>query len=99
MAQEAAKVVRDQAKAEERAAIDACKAERAHQKQARDAEKSIQLPNQGKRKASRQLQSKTTKKRGGGAGCSQVVVHESSPAPLPTYNSHGRKIAPPKRFE
>ena len=98
VAREAAKVVRDQAKAEERAAIDARKAERARQKQLRDAEKSMQLPNQGKRKVSRQLQPKTMKKRGGGAGRSRVVAHEPSPAPPPTYNSRGRKIAPPKRF-
>ena len=98
-AREAAKVVRDQAKAEERALIDARKAERARQKQARDAEKNTQLTDRRKRKASCQLQSKITKKRSDGAGRSRVVVHKPSPAPPPTYNTHGRKIAQPKRFE
>lgn len=89
---------RDRLHAIERAQIDARKAERARQKQARDAQKSIQLPKQGKRKASHQLQPKTTKKRGGGTVRSRVVAYEPSPEPPPTYNSRGRKIAPPKRF-
>jgi hypothetical protein len=98
VAREATKVVSDQAKAGECAAIDARKAEGASQKQARDAGRSIPLPNQGKLKASRQLQSTTTKKRGDSAGCSQVIVHKPSLAPPPTYNSRGRKIALPKRY-
>ena len=98
-AREAAKVVRDLAKAEERAAIDARKAEKARQKQARDAEKNTQLTNRRKRKASCRLQSKTTKKCSDGAGRSRVVVQKPSPAPPPTYNTHGRKIVQPKRFE
>ncbi|KAF1364227.1 hypothetical protein EJ07DRAFT_99833, partial [Lizonia empirigonia] len=73
--------------------------QRERQKQARDAQQSIQLPNQGKRKASRQLQPKTMKRRSDSAGRSQVVAHRPSPAPRPTYNSRGRKIAPPKRYE
>ena len=92
-------MVRDQAKAEERAAIDARKAERERQKQARDAQQSIQLLDQGKRKAPRQLQPKTTKKRSSSARRSQVVVYKPSSAPLPTYNSRGRKIAPLKRYK
>lgn len=99
VAREEAKERREKEKAEEGAAIDARKAERERQKQARDAQQSIQLPNQGKRKAPRQLQPKTMKKRSGSAGRSQVVAHRPSPAPLPTYNSRGRKIAPPKRYE
>lgn len=77
MAREAAKVVRDQAKAGERAAIDTRKTKRELQKQPCDAEKSIQLPNQSKqRKASRQLQPKITKKRSGGAVRSRVVAQK-----------------------
>ena len=68
MAREEAKERREKEKAEERAAIDARKAERERQKQARDAQQSIQLPNQGKRKAPRQLQPKTMKKHSGSAG-------------------------------
>ncbi|KAF1351652.1 hypothetical protein EJ07DRAFT_159194 [Lizonia empirigonia] len=99
VAREEAKERREKEKAEERAAIDARKAERERQKQARDAQQSIQLPNQGKRKAPRQLQPKTMKKRSDSAGRSQVVAHRPSPAPRPTYNSRSRKIAPPKRYE
>ncbi|KAF1364441.1 hypothetical protein EJ07DRAFT_172453 [Lizonia empirigonia] len=73
VAREEAKERREKEKAEERAAIDARKAERERQKQARDAQQSIQLPNQGKRKAPRQLQPKTMKKRSDSAGRSQVA--------------------------
>lgn len=97
MAREAAKVVRDQAKAEKRAAIDARKAERERQKQLRNAEKSIHLPKQNKRKASRQLQPETTKRRSSSAVRSQVVAHKPPSAPLPTIQTRSRKIVPPKR--
>ena len=89
---------RDQRRAKERAQIDARKAAREAQKRDRNAGEDIQLPNQGKRKASSQLQSKSTKRRGGGAARCPRIVHEPSPTPPPTYNSRGRKIAPPRRL-
>ena len=99
VAKEEAKERREKEKAEERAAIDARKAERERQKQARDAQQTLQLPNQGKRKAPRQLQSGSMKKRGSSARRSEVVAHRPSPAPQPIYNSRGRRIAPPRRYE
>ena len=74
------------------------KAAREAQKSDRDAGKSTPLPNQGKRKASSQLQSKIAKKHGGGAARSRTVANQCSPTPPPTYNSRGRKIAPPRKF-
>jgi hypothetical protein len=81
------------------AAVAERKAERERQKQARDAQKATQLSQRGKRKALSQLQSKTTKKRSGGAARSRPVADQRSSTPPPTYNSRGRKIVPPKRFE
>jgi hypothetical protein len=99
VAKEEAKERQEKEKAEERAAIDARKAERERQKQARDAQQTLRLSNQGKRKAPRQLQSESIKRRGSSAGRSEVVAHRPSPAPQPIYNRHGRRIAPPKRYE
>lgn len=99
VAREEAKERREKERAEERAAIDARKAERERQKQACDAQQSTQLPTQGKRKPPRQLQPKIKKKHCSTAGRSQGVAHRPSPAPPATYNSRGRKIAPPKRYE
>ena len=92
-------MVREREKAKKAAAIAERKAAREAQKRERDAEKSIQLPNQGKRKASSQLQAKTVKKRGDAAARSRTVGAQRSPSPPPTYNSRGRKIAPRKKFK
>ena len=89
---------RDRLNAVKAAEVAQRKAERERQKQARVAAKAIQLPQRGKRKASQQLQSNLTKKRGGAAARSRPVADQRSPTPPPTYNSRGRKIAPPKRF-
>ena len=86
-------------KAAKAAAIAERKAERERQKQANNARKSNQLSTQGKRKASHQLQPKTTKKRGTRDVRSRVVAYERSPTPPPVYNSRGRKIAPRRKFE
>jgi hypothetical protein len=49
------------------------------------------------RKASQQLQSNLTKKRGAADARSRLVADQRSPTLPPTYNSRGRKIAPRKR--
>ena len=99
VAREAAKVEREKEKAEKAAGIAERRAERERQKQAHEAEKSIQSPNQVRRKVSRQLQPKITKKRGGRGNRSRAVDAPRSPSPPPIYNSRGRKIAPRKNFE
>lgn len=89
---------RDQRRAKERAQIDARKAAREAQKRDHTARKNIQLPNQGKRKAPSQLQSKSTKRRGSGAARRPHVVYKPSPTPPPTFNSRGRRIVPPRKL-
>ena len=90
---------RDRQRAEERAQIDARKAAREAQKRDRDAAKSIQLPQRGKRKYSQSAAPRKKQNRGGAAARSHTVADQRSPTPPPTYNSRGRKIALPKRFE
>jgi hypothetical protein len=81
---------RDQAKAQKAAEVAERKAAREAQKRDRDAGKSIQLPNQTKRKASAQLQPKAVKKRGGGGACSRTVAAEPPPPRLTVTTRSGR---------
>jgi hypothetical protein len=101
------KQARRVAEKEERARVKAVKdaevaerrVEKQRKKQARDAQKALQLPKTGKRKA---LQSTAPRKKqncssvGGG---SRPTAHARSPTPPPKLNSRGRKIAPPRRFQ
>ncbi|KAF1360400.1 hypothetical protein EJ07DRAFT_154858 [Lizonia empirigonia] len=90
VAREEAKERREKEKAEERAAIDARKAERESVKNKLATLSKVY---------NCLIKPKTMKKRSDSAGRSQVVAYRPSPAPRPTYNSRGRKIAPPKRYE
>ena len=84
---------------EERCAINARKAERARLKAERDAQKTSQKPQLGKRKASQQQGVKKKKNRGDAAPQSGVGAPELPSAPLPTVNSRGRKTRPPQKLQ
>jgi hypothetical protein len=81
------KAERDRLKAEEAAVKKAAKS-------AEIAEKSSQLPNQAKTKASRKSQSKVSRIGGGGGRRRRVVAHERSPTPPPKTLSTGRVVKP-----
>jgi hypothetical protein len=81
------KVERDRMKAEEAVAKKAAKS-------AEIAEKSSQLPNQAKTKASRKSQSKVSRTGGGGGRRRRVVAHERSLTPPPTKATTGRIVKP-----
>ncbi|KAJ8113304.1 hypothetical protein OPT61_g4534 [Boeremia exigua] len=74
------------------------KAKKEHQKQAQDAEKSIQLPKTVKRKLLQPAAPRKKQNRGGVGGGSQPVAHERSPSPPTRTSTHGRKLKVPKRF-
>ena len=94
VAREALKVEREKAKADKAKQA----AERARQQEARNAEKSLQLPQKGKRKASRPpIQSKKRQKRVvaavGGAKAAEV-----SAAPPTVTTSRGRSVNLPSKY-
>ncbi|KAJ8109812.1 hypothetical protein OPT61_g7186 [Boeremia exigua] len=74
------------------------KAKKEHQKQAQDAEKSIQLPKTVKRKLLQPAAPRKKQNRGGVGGGSQPIAHERSPSPPTRTSTHGRKLKVPKRF-
>jgi hypothetical protein len=90
---------RAQSKAVKDAEVVERKADRERQKQARDTAKAIQLPRTGKRKALESAAPRKKQNRGGVGGSSQPIAPTRSPTPPPKFNSRGRKIAPPKRFQ
>ncbi|KAJ8117443.1 hypothetical protein OPT61_g1348 [Boeremia exigua] len=90
---------RDRLKAVKAAEVAERKAEKERQKQLLDAEKSIQLPKQVKRKLPPAAGPRKKQNRGGVGGGSQPIVHEPSPSPPPKLGRNNRKIALPKRFQ
>ena len=83
---------RDQVKAKKAEEAAERKAAKEAQKRNLEARKSTQLPNQGKRKASVQLQPKTVKKRGGGGARSRTIAAEPPP-PRPTVTTRSGRTA------
>jgi hypothetical protein len=100
---QARRAVEKEERARVRAVKDAEVAERRvekqREKQARDAQKALQLPKTGNRKASQSTAPRKKQNHGGVGGGSQPIAHDRSPTPPLKFNSRGRKIAPPKRFQ
>ncbi|KAJ8111141.1 hypothetical protein OPT61_g6193 [Boeremia exigua] len=74
------------------------KAKKEHQKQAQEAEKSIQLPKTVKRKLLQSAAPRKKQNRGGVGGGSQPIAHERSLSPPTRTSTHGRKLKVLKRF-
>ncbi|KAF2622322.1 hypothetical protein BU25DRAFT_480583 [Macroventuria anomochaeta] len=72
---------RDRQRMQECAAIDARKEQRRKDKEACNTQKALQLPQTGKRKASKPLAKPMKKQRSGAAACRGVVEPEPAPAP------------------
>uniref|UniRef100_A0ACC2IKC4 Uncharacterized protein n=1 Tax=Boeremia exigua TaxID=749465 RepID=A0ACC2IKC4_9PLEO len=75
------------------------KAERERRKQLLDAEKSIQLPKQVKRKLPPAAGPRKKQKRGGMGGGSEPIAHERPPTPPPKLGRYNREITLPKKFQ
>jgi hypothetical protein len=101
------KQARRVAEKEERARVKAVKdaevaerrVEKQRKKQACDAQKALQLPKTGKRKASQSTAPRKKQNCSSVGGGSRPTAHARSPTPPSKLNSRGRKIAPPKRFQ
>ncbi|KAJ8117808.1 hypothetical protein OPT61_g1085 [Boeremia exigua] len=75
------------------------KAERERRKQLLNAEKSIQLPKQAKRKLPPAAGPRKKQNRGGVGGGSKPIAHERPPTPPPKRGRYNREITLPKRFQ
>ena len=90
---------REQRKAEKAQEVAKRKAQRERDKQAHNAQKAIQLPKIGKRKASQEAAPRKKQNRGSAAARSRAAAVPRSPSPPATYNSRGRPIRAPRKFE
>jgi tRNA nucleotidyltransferase/poly(A) polymerase len=96
---EAAALVREKDKAERAAGVAERKAEKERLKQARNAEKALQLSQNGKRKASQQPAAKLKQKRRAVAAVGGALEEPAPPAPPPKTTSRGRNVNLPKKFQ
>jgi hypothetical protein len=87
-----------QRRAQETLEKDARKAEKARLRALKDVAKVSQLPKQVKSKASKESQSKVTKRGGGAARRRPQVVHEPSSAPQGVTTRSGRVTRPTKKL-
>lgn len=69
------------------------------EKQACNAQKALQQRETGKRKAPQSTAPRKKQNCSGVGGRSQPIAQDRSPTPPLRFNSRGRKIAPPKRFQ